>query len=194
VMSNTYIFFTSDNGWHHGEHRVPQSKWRSYEEDIRMPLVVRGPGVAADCAVGDLRCRTTNKLTLNTDYLSTFTDLAGTRIPPYVDGRSLKPVLSGSATSWRNAILLEAPPSLNGRPAYRGIRTVNTGTTTESKYVEYANGERELYRLGSDPYELSNRYNATSPPSGLASRLKKLRTCAADATAPAVTCRVAEGG
>ena len=185
VMSNTYIFFTSDNGWHHGEHRVPQSKWRSYEEDIHMPLVVRGPGVEADS--------TTHKLTLNTDYLPTFTDLADVQVPPYVDGRSLKPVLSGSATSWRNAILLEAPPSLSGRPAYRGIRTVAT-STTKSKYVEHANGERELYRLDSDPFELVNRYSATNPPSVLASRLKALKTCAADATAPTVTCQVAEGG
>ncbi len=118
-----------------------------------MPLVVRGPGVAADS--------TTNKLTLNTDYLPTFTDLAGARIPSYVDGRTLKPVLSGSATSWRTAILLEAPAN-DARPAYRGIRTVSTSTTTKSKYVEYAGGAKELYRLDSDPYELTNRYNATS--------------------------------
>jgi len=186
VMSNTYIFFTSDNGWHHGEHRVPQSKWRSYEEDVHMPLLVRGPGVVAGS--------TTGKLVLNTDYLPTFTDLAGAQIPPYVDGRSLLPVLSGSATSWRNAILLEAPPSLSGRPAYRGIRTVSTSTTTKSKYVEHANGERELYRLDSDPYELINRYGVTNSSSSLASRLKALKTCAADAVAPAVTCQVAEGG
>jgi N-acetylglucosamine-6-sulfatase len=185
VMNNTYIFFTSDNGWHHGEHRVPASKWRSYEEDIHMPLLVRGPGVEAGS--------TTHKLTLNTDYLPTFTDLAGVQIPPYVDGRSLKPVLSGSATSWRNAVLLEAPPSLSGRPAYRGIRTVATSTTTKSKYVEHANGERELYRLDSDPYERTNRYRSVSPPSVLTSRLKRLKTCAADARAPAITCQVAEG-
>jgi N-acetylglucosamine-6-sulfatase len=193
AMGNTYIFFTSDNGWHHGEHRVPKGKWRSYEEDIHMPLLVRGPGVAADCDVGDLRCRTTNKLTLNTDYLPTFTDIAGAQIPPYVDGRSLKPVLSGSATRWRNAILLEAPPNLSGRPAYRGIRTVSTSTTTKSKYVEHANGERELYRLGPDPYELTNMYDSASPPKTLAARLKALKTCAANATSPKVTCQAAEG-
>ena len=46
-MGNTYVFFTSDNGWHEGEHRIPNDKWRPYEEDVRMPLLVRGPGVAA---------------------------------------------------------------------------------------------------------------------------------------------------
>jgi N-acetylglucosamine-6-sulfatase len=177
VMSNTYIFFTSDNGWYHGEHRIPNEKSRPYEEDVHMPLVVRGPGVAADS--------TTSKLALNTDYLPTFTNLAGAQSPPYVDGRSLRPVLKGNATTWRNAILLEgaAYPS----PAYRGIRTVST-STTKRKYVEYAGGAREFYKLDPDPYELTNRYNAAKPPSGLASRLQALKTCSAD------TCRTAEDG
>src|ERR687898_1896414 len=43
-MDNTYIFFTSDNGFHLGEHRLGAGKWTPYEEDIRVPLVVRGPG------------------------------------------------------------------------------------------------------------------------------------------------------
>jgi N-acetylglucosamine-6-sulfatase len=65
---NTYIVFTSDNGWHHGEHRIPGGKARPYEEDISVPLLVRGPGVQADS--------TTNKLVVNTDFMPTFTDLA----------------------------------------------------------------------------------------------------------------------
>jgi arylsulfatase A-like enzyme len=68
ALSNTYVFFTSDNGWHEGEHRIPKRKNRPYEEDIRVPLLVRGRGVR--------RGSTTYKLTLNTDYLPTFTDLA----------------------------------------------------------------------------------------------------------------------
>jgi N-acetylglucosamine-6-sulfatase len=181
VLSNTYIFFTSDNGFHHGEHRISRQKWRPYEEDIQMPLVVRGPGVAAGS--------TTYKVVLNTDYLPTFTDLAGEQTPPYVDGRSLRPVLNESVTSWRSAILLEA--AANYSPAYYGIRTANTNGITRRKYVEYAGGARELYNLESDAYELINRYNATKPPTGLASRLKALKSCGADA---AVTCRVAENG
>ncbi len=42
-LENTYIFFTSDNGWHAGEHRLTTGKWTAYEEDIRVPLIVRGP-------------------------------------------------------------------------------------------------------------------------------------------------------
>jgi len=192
ALGNTYIFFTSDNGWHHGEHRIANEKWRPYEEDVHMPLLVRGPAVAAGCEVGDLRCRTTSKLVLDTDYLSTFTDLAGAQGPPYVDGRTLEPVLHGSATSWRDAILLEAAAHYS--PAYGGIRTITTGGFPKRKYVEYSSGAKELYDLGTDANELTNAYNSTAPPSDLVSRLEALRTCAADAVFPEVTCRVAEDG
>jgi N-acetylglucosamine-6-sulfatase len=172
VLSKTYIFFTSDNGWHAGEHRIPGHKWRPYEEDIRVPLLVRGPGVAAGS--------TTYRLALNTDYLPTFTSLVGAQTPSYVDGRSLQPVLKGNATPWRNAFLLEAAKHYS--PAYRGIRT-----STNRKYVAYADSRaRELYYLGADPYELRNRYNAAAPPTGLASRLQALKNCSG------ASCRAAE--
>ncbi len=115
VLNNTYIFFTSDNGWELGEHRITHGKRRPYEESIRVPLLVRGPGVAAGSS--------TEKLVLNTDFLPTFTDLAGVKTPSYVDGRSLRPVLKGSATTWRSAILLEARYSSTSGQNYYGIRT-----------------------------------------------------------------------
>ena len=45
-LENTYIFFTSDNGWEQGEHRLQKGKARPYEESVQVPLFVRGPGVA----------------------------------------------------------------------------------------------------------------------------------------------------
>jgi arylsulfatase A-like enzyme len=179
VMGNTYVVFTSDHGYHHGEHRIPYAKGRPYEESNRVPLLVRGPGVAAGS--------TTYKMALNTDHLPTFTSLAGTQTPPYVDGRSLRPVLNQSATTWRDAILLEGPG--NGAriasPTYYGIRTVGS---SKQKYVEYAgSGAKELYYLGSDPLELTNKYSSGAA-SGLASRLQALKGCAQD------TCRTAENG
>jgi N-acetylglucosamine-6-sulfatase len=171
-LSNTYIVFTSDNGWHHGEHRIFKGKWRPYEEDIHMPLLIRGPGVAAGSS--------TDKLVLNTDYFPTLTSLAGISTPNYVDGRSLRPLLNGDSTAWRSAILLEGG---TGRVyAGSGVRT------STSKYIAYAGGSRELYSLGADPYELTNRYNPNRPPTGLASRLRALKDCKADA------CRAAENG
>jgi arylsulfatase A-like enzyme len=183
VLSNTYVFFTSDNGVHRGEHRIPGNKGRPYEEDIRVPLLVRGPGVAAG--------HQAHKLALNIDYLPTFTDLACTSLSPcntqtwsYVpDGRSLRPVLKGSATTWRSTILLEAHRMNAGStPSYYGVRT------SDNKYVEYAGGKKELYNLGNDPYELSNRYPATMPSAELVSRLHALKTCAGGG------CRAAENG
>jgi N-acetylglucosamine-6-sulfatase len=179
ALGNTYVVFTSDNGYHLGEHRIPGEKLQPYEESIHVPLLVRGPGVRLGS--------TTDKLVLNTDFLPTFTDLAGITTPPYVDGRSLRPVLTERATSWRTAILLEsrkrsrsADPGVKDVP-YDGIRT------TTSKYVEYEGGDRELYTLSTDPYEESSTPTSSSAPS-LQTRLQALKGCAAD------SCRAAENG
>jgi N-acetylglucosamine-6-sulfatase len=184
LLRNTYIFFTSDNGLFRGEHRITTEKYRPYEEDIRVPLLVRGPGIAAGS--------TTNKLALNTDYLPTFTEFAGTQTPPYVDGRSLKPLLDGSQSPWRSAILIEGP-QYDRVPPYRAIRTL--GVDTQRKYIEYVGSSvREMYYLGADPYE---RFNKSVPPAGLASRLQALKTCrpeATDTTNTTVACSVAENG
>jgi N-acetylglucosamine-6-sulfatase len=176
-LDNTYVVFTSDNGMHFGEHRIPFGKGRPYEESIRAPLLVRGPGVP----VGS----TTDKLVVNTDFLPTFTDLAGTATPTYVDGRSLRPVLTGSATNWRTAILLEGrkgggTEGTNQKHHY-GIRT------STSKYLEYAGGDRELYTLSKDPYELRSTPTSSSATS-LQRRLQALKGCAGD------SCRAAENG
>jgi N-acetylglucosamine-6-sulfatase len=178
-MRNTYIFFTSDNGFHLGEHRIPTQKWRPYEEDVNIPLLVRGPDVA--------KGSTTYKMALNTDYLPTFTGLADAQTPAYVDGRSLEPVLRGTVTSWRSAVLLEAAAGYS--PSYRGIRTISTGGVPKRKYVEYSGGVRELYDLDSDPRERTNHYALSSPVAqSLAARLQNLKGCAGD------TCFKAENG
>ena len=172
-LDNTYILFTSDNGFFHGEHRIPLEKYRPYEEDIRVPLMVRGPGIKAGS--------TTGKLALNTDYLPTFARLANTPKPTYVDGRSLRGVLDGSVTTWRHAILIEGP-QYQTVPPYGGIPTLDANS--QWKYVEYGGtSERETYYLGSDPRELDNK---SVPPAGLAARLDALRVC------KEVTCRAAE--
>jgi N-acetylglucosamine-6-sulfatase len=194
VLSNTYIVFTSDNGFHHGEHRIQRDKGRPYEEDIRVPLVIRGPAVQPHSS--------TDKLVLNADYFPTFTDLAGAQTPPYVDGRSLLPVLTGSTTtSWRTAILIEgraytADPEIPVNRNYNAIRT-STG-----KYIEYEGGFRELYDLspGADPYELTNTYSSADPTvaprPALKARLDALRSCQPidDPTTPEVErpCQTAE--
>jgi N-acetylglucosamine-6-sulfatase len=144
----------------------------------------------------------TNKLVLNTDYFPTFMNLAGTQMPPYVDGRSLLPVLMvPPPPSWRTAILIEgrkfsADPEIPVDVNYNSIRTSTT------KYVEYEGGFRELYvlRPGVDPYELRNTYSSAAPTvaprPALKTRLDALTSCQPqdDPTTPEVErpCQVAE--
>jgi N-acetylglucosamine-6-sulfatase len=176
LLSDTYVVFTSDNGWHLGEHRIPKEKGKAYEESIHVPLLIRGPGVTAGS--------TTEKVALNIDIFPTFADLGGLATPSYVDGRSLKPVLEGNASNWRTAFLLERRAPRDPAQSFFGIRT----TEPARKYIEYEGGGRELYNLSADPYELENSYKATTPPLSLASRLEALKDCAGEA------CRKAEDG
>ncbi len=181
-LDNTFVFFASDNGWHLGEHRIDDGKDRPYEESIRVPLFVRGPGMAAGSKV--------EELVINTDLAPTFADLAGIGFSG--DGRSLVPLLLGEEPSWRSAILLEDfsqgtmhPEEETLSPPFVDFEAIRTET---HKYVEYDNGERELYDLEADPYELENIYEDADPSllERLKTKLEALRSCAGDG------CREAE--
>jgi N-acetylglucosamine-6-sulfatase len=164
-LDNTYIFFTSDNGYHLGQHRLTPGKWTAYEEDIRVPVVVRGPGVPAG--------QVSDRFTLNNDFAPTFADLADVNPPSFVDGRSLAPLLGNdppTSVEWRSAFLVEI-----GRPnfPFEAVRT------ERHLYVEHDTGERELYDLIDDPYQLDNRYATADPDliAQLQARLEALRGC-----------------
>jgi arylsulfatase A-like enzyme len=166
-LDNTYIIFTSDNGYFRGEHRIPGDKRRAFEECIRVPLVMSGPGILAG--------RVTQKMSCNVDFAPTLAALAGVTPPGFVDGRSLVPLLRGPAPAiWREALLLESqPPEVNSvYQAYTGLRTANQRT-----FVQYANGEGEYYNLHADPWQLQNRYASLRPDlrAALASRMRALR-------------------
>jgi arylsulfatase A-like enzyme len=181
VLEQTYIVFTSDNGYHLGEHRVFMDKGSPYEEAIRVPLVVRGPGVPAG--------RTLRALASHIDLAPTFAAWAGASVPGFVDGRSLAPLLFGeepAASDWRWAVLVEHhagnPTRTVNQPAFRVLRTETLA------YVEYASEEQELYDLSTDPYELENLASVAEPNllRTLSERLAALETCGGEA------CRVAE--
>jgi N-acetylglucosamine-6-sulfatase len=142
-LGQTLFIFTSDNGMSNGEHR-----WRTkvvpYEESIRVPLLVRFDGqVLPDVVRGTLAA--------NVDIAPTIADYAGVTLSG-AEGRSLRPVLQGSASQVRDAVLLE---HLQFRglpvPTYCGIRT------RRFMYTWYATGEHELYDLSVDPHQLTDR-------------------------------------
>jgi N-acetylglucosamine-6-sulfatase len=169
-LDNTFIFFTSDNGFEQGEHRLQKGKNQAYEESSHVPLLVRGPGVPAGVK--------TEKLAVNTDFAPTFADLAGAEFR--ADGRSLVPALAENQDpSWRTSVLLERLPTQSG---YRAVRTET------HKYVEYNNGDKELYDLRADPYELDDIYDSADPAllEDLKARLEALKNCSEEG------CREAE--
>ena len=158
AADNTYFVFSSDNGYHMGEHRMMPGKMTAFDTDIRVPLIVTGPGVPAG--------RTIEEIVQNTDLCPTFAELGFATAPPSVDGRSLAPLLRGEKPEgWRTLALIEhRGPGPNKRdPDLPGPRSGNPPTyeairTATSLYVEYANGEREFHDLAADPHELRNAF------------------------------------
>ena len=101
-LDNTYIVFTSDNGFHLGQHRLPAGKQTAYDTDIHVPLLIRGPGIAAGTHVA--------QLTGNVDLAPTFEAMAGVSAPSFVDGRSLLGLARHDGRAgrhWRTAYLVE---------------------------------------------------------------------------------------
>jgi arylsulfatase A-like enzyme len=210
-LENTYIFFTSDNGYHLGNHRQATGKVAPYEEEMHVTMRVRGPGVPGKD--GDY-------LTGNIDLAPTWAELASAKPADFVDGRSLVPLMRSnppSVSQWRQAFVIEngleqttqtgtnaiaifapnspeellEPPDSDdtylsspeaqglglGIPAFRGIRT------QDYSYVEYVTGEKELYDLRNDPYQLQNLASKADASliAELTKRLHELMSCKASA-------------
>ena len=166
-LDNTLIFFTSDNGFLHGEHRIPAGKVFLYGPSRRVPLVVRGPGVRAGV--------TLRQPVANIDLAPTI--VAATRAQPgrLMDGRSLMPILRDPGVFWGRDLLLEGPGPHKDELAVTGVLTPRWA------YSEYRTGESELYDLVRDPFELRSLHGASSTAAtrrDLAGRLDALRRCA----------------
>jgi arylsulfatase A-like enzyme len=179
ALDNTFIVFTSDNGFHGGEHRIKGGKRTPYEESARVPLFVRGPGVPAGSKI--------EQLALNTDFAPTFAALAGVDFP--ADGRSLVPLLGGEDTPRRTSILLEAFTNEEAAGEQANLPNYQAVRTETHKYVEYDNGEAELYDLEADPYELNNIYESADPAllEDMKARLEALKSCSEEGCGEAET-------
>jgi N-acetylglucosamine-6-sulfatase len=144
-LSNTIIVVWSDNGYHMGEHRMigknnHGSKGSPYIEDVRLPLLIRGPGISH----GVRR----EEFVSAVDLLPTFADVANTtEVPSFVDGRSFLPLARGKDIPWRGFGYSEVP----GNPG-----AWNALYTKTHAYHAWNSGDEELYDLSEDPYELAN--------------------------------------
>jgi arylsulfatase A-like enzyme len=107
-LGRTLIVFTSDNGFFHGEHRIPKGKQHIYEESVRVPLAMRGPGIP--------RGRTVNDLVINADLAPTITDVSGAKPGLVMDGRSLIGVAKHPGIERNRQLLIE-------EPTFEAIRT-----------------------------------------------------------------------
>lgn len=145
IADDTLIVFTSDNGFHWGEHWLA-GKSAPYEESIRVPLVVRYPRMVAGARVDD-------RFALHMDLAPTILELAGVEPDETMDGLSLAGVLCDREEGpWRDDFLLEYFHRLafTGMQPYTGVRS------TRWKYIRYADGFEELYDLEADASEMEN--------------------------------------
>jgi N-acetylglucosamine-6-sulfatase len=149
-LDDTVFVLTSDHGYFYGEHGLSLERRLAYEEAIRIPLFIRYPRVIKAGLVPA-------QFALTIDLAPTLLELAGAAPFAPAQGRSLVPLLEGRSPRWRNSFLIEYSSDTvfprmvaMGYDAVRGERY---------KYIRYRElkGMDELYDLGSDPYEMTNR-------------------------------------
>jgi N-acetylglucosamine-6-sulfatase len=168
ALDGTLVVFTSDQGFVLGEHGLV-GKQLPYEESVRVPLVVRGPGIEAG--------RRISTPVANADLAPTIVEAATATAGVDADGVSLLGVLRGDSEPPRRALLLEGFEEL----PFAGLRTPSGYT-----YLETGRGEVELYDLDADPYQrrnLAERPRYAARRERLAAKLADLRECAGE------TCR-----
>jgi N-acetylglucosamine-6-sulfatase len=182
-LRNTYVIFTSDNGFFYGEHRLIGGKFLAYEPSTHLPFLIRGPHIKAGTESGEI--------VGNVDVAPTVLELAGVKPDKSIDGRSLTPFFKDPELRTLRPYLFEsfvetddvneagaiAEPgdqSRNGRASSSGVDSElhrHAGATASIlappkdyegirlgpyKYIAWPDGEKELYDLETDPYELNN--------------------------------------
>ncbi|KAF2704668.1 Arylsulphatase [Pleomassaria siparia CBS 279.74] len=161
VLDNTYIVYSADNGYHIGQHRMQPGKECGFEEDIRVPLIIRGPGVPKNA--------TTDIVTTHTDLAPTFLQIVGAPLRPDFDGEAIPLSKAGiqEATQKRHEhvnveywgiALAEGKvwdsPKIHTNNTYKGLRIL--GESYSFYYSVWCNNEHELYDLNTDPGQLKN--------------------------------------
>jgi N-acetylglucosamine-6-sulfatase len=142
---------------------VPAGKVLPYEPSIRVPLILRGPGIPAG-----LRLR---QHVANIDLAPTIVDATEAIAGQVLDGRSLLPIIANPQMTLGRDLLVERGP---GAGTFTAVRTPNY------LYAEYGNDDQELYDLIRDPFQLESRHAdpaCAARRDDLAERLAHLREC-----------------
>jgi arylsulfatase A-like enzyme len=160
-LANTYVLFTSDNGYFLGEHGIRLGKLIPYGSAARVPLLIRGPGIPA----GQMR----EDPFLTIDLAPTVLQMAEVPIPATVDGLGMLPVARGGDTGWTRPVLVNTGPSTVVRdtdesgslptpvdPGAQDQRYLLGVRTARFLYTHRASGFEELYDLQLDPDEYHN--------------------------------------
>ena len=148
LSQNTIVIYTSDQGFFLGDHGLFDKRFM-YEESLRMPLLVRWPGVVR-------RGVRIGAMALNVDFAPTFLDAAGLSVPPDMQGRSLVPILRGPLPrDWRTSMYYRYyhDPGDHNTRAHYGVRTL-----THKLIYFWKKDQWELFDLEQDPFELHNLY------------------------------------
>jgi N-acetylglucosamine-6-sulfatase len=184
-LRNTYIIFTSDNGFFYGEHRLTGGKFLAYEPSTHLPFLMRGPGIKPGTSTGELAA--------NIDIAPTILELAGAEADKSIDGRSLVPYMVDPSLRTRRPILFESfvetsdveenggGPASTPTPLATGVAGGGDAVNAQRpgkeasasivappkdyegirlgpyKYIEWPDGEKELYDINKDPFELNNK-------------------------------------
>jgi arylsulfatase A-like enzyme len=149
LATNTVVIYTSDQGFFLGDHGLFDKRFM-YEDSIKMPFLVRWPGVVA-------AARTQDAMAINADFAPLFLDIAGLPIPAEMQGRSLLPLLKEQKPSdWRTSFYYRYyhDPGDHNTRAHYGVRT-----ETHKLIYFWKINQWECYDLIHDPYELHNIYN-----------------------------------
>lgn len=165
ALDNTYLIFTSDNGYIMGNHRREIGKYNQFQGTVRVPFYVRGPGIAPGSTFDDVAG--------NIDIAPTIAEITGATAPADVDGVSLLSRLQGGPELTRRYMLLGRALTPTNTTAANGLEEAPetfveddrssrlndfTGVTNgRYKLIRYTHLPREeLYDLKKDPYELDN--------------------------------------
>ena len=172
AANNTYILFTSDNGYQLGHHNL-QNKTDPFDRTTNVPLFVEGPGVPSN--------QSASHLLAHIDICPTILDLANAPIPNSVEAKSFSPLLFAPQnfpeTQWQDGILIE---NWSKKSNY-GKRVLGTYVAYRKHheiFVSWANGLYEYYDLNNDPYQLENAFQdlTTSEKQTFKRSIRRFRT------------------